>query len=283
MKQIKEYNFSGKRALVRLDFNVPLNDNFEVTDTTRIDAAVPTILKIVNDGGAAILMSHLGRPKGEKNGKYSLKHIVNVLSQKLGKEIKFVSDCIGEEVQQAAATLDAGEILLLENLRFHKAETEGDAGFAKKLADLADIYVNDAFGTAHRAHASTAGIAAYLPAVAGFLIQKELEVMGKALSKPKRPFVAILGGAKVSDKIGVIENLIDKVDTLIIGGGMAYTFLKAKGYGIGDSICEDDKIELAKSLMKKAEKKGVNLMLPVESIVSKEFKNDTEFKCVPSN
>lgn len=276
MKQIKEYNFSGKRVLVRLDLNVPLNDNFEVTDTTRIDAAVPTILKIVNEGGAAILMSHLGRPKGERNGKYSLKHIVNALSQKLGKEVKFVSDCIGEEVQQAAATLDAGEILLLENLRFHKAETEGDAGFAKKLADLADVYVNDAFGTAHRAHASTSIVASFFgeEKMFGFVIEKELAAVEKVTEHNERPFTAIMGGAKISDKILLIEKMLDKVDNLIIGGGMSYTFFKAMGGKVGNSLVEEDKLNLAKTILKLAKEKEVNLFLPTDSKVADNFNNE---------
>lgn len=278
MKQINEYNFSGKRALVRLDLNVPLNKNFEVTDTTRIDAAVPTILKIVNEGGAAILMSHLGRPKGERNGKYSLKHIVNALSQKLGKEVKFVADCIGEDVQQAAAKLDAGEILLLENLRFYKAETDGDAGFAKKLANLADVYVNDAFGTAHRAHASTSIVASFFgeEKMFGYVIEKELAAVEKVVVNNERPFTAIMGGAKISDKILLIEKMLDKVDNLIIGGGMSYTFFKAMGGKVGNSLVEEDKINLAKTILKLAKEKEVNLFLPADSVVANAFNNEAE-------
>jgi phosphoglycerate kinase len=276
MKQINEYNFSGKRALVRLDLNVPLNESFEVTDTTRIDAAIPTILKIVNEGGAAILMSHLGRPKGERNGKYSLKHIVSALSQKLGKEVKFVSDCIGDEVQQAVATLGAGEILLLENLRFHKAETEGDAGFAKKLADIADVYVNDAFGTAHRAHASTAIVASFFgeEKMFGYVIEEEMAAVEKVIENNQRPFTAIMGGAKISDKILLIEKMLDKVDNLIIGGGMSYTFFKAMGGKVGKSLVEEDKINLAKTILRLAKEKEVNLFLPVDSIVADDFNNE---------
>jgi phosphoglycerate kinase len=278
MKKINEYNFNKKRVIVRLDLNVPLNENFEVTDTTRIDAAIPTIQKIVNDGGAAILMSHLGRPKGERNGKFSLKHVVNALSQKLGKEVKFVNDCIGEEVQKAAANLDSGEILLLENLRFHKAETEGDAGFAKKLADLGEVYVNDAFGTAHRAHASTAIIASFFDEdkMFGYVIEKELAAVEKVAEQNERPFTAIMGGAKISDKILLIEKLLDKVDNLIIGGGMSYTFFKAMGGEVGNSLVEADKLNLARTILDLAKKKEVNLSLPVDSKVASEFSNDAE-------
>tara|TARA_B100001109_G_scaffold255892_1_gene262582 strand:- start:19603 stop:20793 length:1191 start_codon:yes stop_codon:yes gene_type:complete len=278
MKKINEYNFSGKRVLVRLDLNVPLNENFEVTDTTRIDAAIPTIQKIINDGGAAILMSHLGRPKGERNGKFSLKHIVNALSQKVGKEVKFVNDCIGEEVQQVSAKLDAGEILLLENLRFYKAETEGDAGFAKKLADLADVYVNDAFGTAHRAHASTAIVASFFDEekMFGYVIEKELAAVEKVVENNERPFTAIMGGAKISDKILLIEKMLDKVDNLIIGGGMSYTFFKAMGGKIGNSLVEEDKLNLARTILELAKEKEVNLSLPVDSKIASAFSNDAE-------
>lgn len=282
-KTVEDIDVRGKRVIVRVDFNVPLDDNGNITNDTRIVAALNTINYLINKGAKTILVSHLGRPKYGFDEKYSMKPVAERLSQLLGKPVILAKDVVGDDAQAKAANLKEGEVLLLENVRFHKEETKNDPEFAKKLANLADIYVNDAFGTAHRAHASTAGIADYLPAVAGFLIQKEIEVMGKALSKPERPFVAILGGAKVSDKIGVIENLLDKVDSLIIGGGMAYTFLKAKGYKIGNSICEDDKLDLARDIMEKAEKKGVNLMLPIGSIVAKEFKNDTEYKYVPSD
>ncbi len=282
-KTVEDIDVRGKRVIVRVDFNVPLDENRNITDDTRIVAALPTIKYLIENKAKTILVSHLGRPKEGFEEKYSMKPVAKRLSELLGQEVIMAADVVGEDARKKAAELKEGQVLLLENVRFHKEETKNDPEFAKKLADLADIYVNDAFGTAHRAHASTAGIADYLPAVCGFLIKKEIEIMGKALSNPERPFVAILGGAKVSDKIGVIENLLDKVDTLIIGGGMAYTFLKAKGYKIGNSICEDDKLDLARSLMEKAEKKGVNMMLPTGSIVAREFKNDTEYKYVPSD
>jgi len=282
-KTIEDIDVKGKRVIARVDFNVPLDENLNITDDKRIVAALPTIKYLVDHGAKTILVSHLGRPKNGFEDKFSMKPTAKRLSELLGKEVIMAKDVIGEDAKAKAAALKEGEVLMLENVRFHKEETKNDPNFAKELASLAEIFVNDAFGTAHRAHASTAGLADYLPAVCGFLIKKEIEIMGKALSNPKRPFVAILGGAKVSDKIGVIENLLDKVDSLIIGGGMAYTFLKAKGYHIGNSICEDDKLDLARSLMDKAEKKGVNLMLPIGSIVAKEFKNDTEYKYVPSD
>lgn len=282
-KSIEDIDVKGKKVIVRVDFNVPLDENLQITDDKRIVGALPTIKYLVGKGARTILVSHLGRPKGGPEAKYSMKPTAARLSELLGKTVIMASDVIGEDAKAKAAALKDGEVLMLENVRFHKEEEKNDPAFAKELSSLAEIYVNDAFGTAHRAHASTAGLADYLPAVCGYLIQKEIEFMGKALSNPARPFVAILGGAKVSDKIQVIENLIDKVDTLIIGGGMAYTFLKAKGYKIGNSICEDDKLDLAKSLLDKAEKKGVNLMLPIGSIVGKEFKNDTDHKYVPSD
>lgn len=278
MKEIKDYNFKHKKALIRLDLNVPLNENFEVMDTTRIDAVIPTILKVINDGGSAILMSHLGRPKGERNDRFSLRHIVKTLSQKLGKQVKFVPDCIGEEVQKAAAELKEGEVLLLENLRFHKAETEGDGAFAKKLADLADVYINDAFGTAHRAHASTAIVAEFFgdEKMFGFLIEKELEAIKKVVDNNERPFTAIMGGAKISDKILLIEKLLDKVDNLIIGGGMSYTFFKAMRGNVGSSLVEEDKINLAKTILDLAKEKNINLCLPVDSKIAKSFNNDAK-------
>ena len=302
---IDQFNFAGKKAFVRVDFNVPLDENFNITDDTRMRAALPTLKKILADGGSVIIGSHLGRPKGPAD-KFSLKHILKHLEELLGVEVQFANDCMGEEAAVKAAALQPGEVLLLENLRFYAEEEgkprglaedatdeekkaakaavkESQKEFTKKLASYADCYVNDAFGTAHRAHASTAGVANYLPAVCGYLIKKEIEIMGKALSNPERPFVAILGGAKVSDKIGVIENLLDKVDYLIIGGGMAYTFLKAKGYEIGTSICEDEKIELATNIMEKAQQKGVELLLPVETVVAKEFSADSEPVVVPSD
>ena len=280
---IEDIDVKGKKVIVRVDFNVPLDSNGNITDDKRIVGALPTIKYLISKNAKTILVSHLGRPKEGFEEKYSMKPVAKKLGELLGKEVIMAKDVIGEDAKAKAAALKEGEVLLLENVRFHKEETKNDPVFAKELASMADIFVNDAFGTAHRAHASTAGLADYLPAVCGYLIQKEISVMGKALANPERPFVAILGGAKVSDKIAVIENLIDKVDTLIIGGGMAYTFLKAKGYNIGNSICEDDKLELAKSLMEKADKKNVDLMLPIESVVAKEFKNDTEYMSVASD
>ncbi|HOQ37031.1 MAG TPA: phosphoglycerate kinase [Acetivibrio sp.] len=282
-KSIEEIDVKGKKVIVRVDFNVPLDENGNITDDKRIVGALPTIKYLVDHGAKTILVSHLGRPKDGFEDKYSMKPTAVRLGQLLGKEVIMAKDVIGPDAKEKAAALKDGEVLMLENVRFHKEETKNDPAFAKALSELAEIYVNDAFGTAHRAHASTAGLADYLPAVCGYLIQKEIDIMGKALSNPERPFVAILGGAKVSDKIGVIENLIGKVDYLIVGGGMAYTFFKAKGYGIGTSICEDDKVELAKSLLEKAESQGVKLMLPVDNLVGKEFKNDTESQVVPSN
>jgi 3-phosphoglycerate kinase len=282
-KSIEEIDVKGKKVIVRVDFNVPLDENGNITDDKRIVGALPTIKYLVDHGAKTILVSHLGRPKDGFEDKYSMKPTAVRLGQLLGKEVIMAKDVIGPDAKEKAAALKDGEVLMLENVRFHKEETKNDPAFAKALSELAEIYVNDAFGTAHRAHASTAGLADYLPAVCGYLIQKEIDIMGKALSNPERPFVAILGGAKVSDKIGVIENLIGKVDYLIVGGGMAYTFFKAKGYGIGTSICEDDKVELAKSLLEKAESQGVKLILPVDNLVGKEFKNDTESQVVPSN
>ncbi|EPR12003.1 triose-phosphate isomerase [Ruminiclostridium papyrosolvens] len=282
-KTIEDIDVAGKKVIVRVDFNVPLDADRKITDDKRIVGALPTIKYLVDKGAKTILVSHLGRPKEGFEDKFSMKPTAVRLGELLGKEVIMAKDVVGEDAKAKAAALKDGEVLMLENVRFHKEETKNDANFAKELASMAEIFVNDAFGTAHRAHASTAGLADYLPAVCGFLIKKEIEFMGKALANPARPFVAILGGAKVSDKIAVIENLIDKVDTLIIGGGMAYTFLKAKGYHIGNSICENDKVELAKTLMEKAEAKGVNLMLPIGSMVAQEFKNDTEIKYVPSD
>ncbi|NLV36112.1 MAG: triose-phosphate isomerase [Clostridiaceae bacterium] len=282
-KTIEDIDVKGKRVIVRVDFNVPLDDDLNITDDKRIVGAVPTIQYLVDKGAKIILVSHLGRPKNGPEAKFSMKPTAIRLSEILGKPVIMAADVIGPDAKAKAAALKDGEILMLENVRFHKEEEKNDPAFAKELSTLAEIFVNDAFGTAHRAHASTAGLADYLPAVCGYLIKKEIGIMGKALLNPARPFVAILGGAKVSDKIGVIENLLDKVDTLIIGGGMAYTFLKAKDYKIGNSICEEDKLDLAKSLLEKADKKGVKLMLPVGSIVGKEFKNDTEHMYVPSD
>ena len=282
-KSIEEIDVKGKKVIVRVDSKVPLSENGNITHDKRLVGALPTIKYLVDHGAKTILVSHLGRPKDGFEDKYSMKPTAVRLGQLLGKEVIMAKDVIGPDAKEKAAALKDGEVLMLENVRFHKEETKNDPAFAKALSELAEIYVNDAFGTAHRAHASTAGLADYLPAVCGYLIQKEIDIMGKALSNPERPFVAILGGAKVSDKIGVIENLIGKVDYLIVGGGMAYTFFKAKGYGIGTSICEDDKVELAKSLLEKAESQGVKLILPVDNLVGKEFKNDTESQVVPSN
>lgn len=281
---IDDIEVKGKRVLVRVDFNVPVDDNGDITDDRRIQAALPTIKSLAERGAKVILVSHFGRPKGTVNEKYRLDTIGRRLSQVLGKDVVKVNDCIGDEPKQAIAALPEGGVVLLENVRFYKEEEANDADFSKKLAELADIYVNDAFGTAHRAHASTAGVTAYLkPAVAGYLMQKEIDIMGKALSNPDRPFVAILGGAKVADKLGVIRNLLDKVDALIIGGGMAYTFLKAQGKEIGRSLLDAEKIDFAKEMMAKAEAKGVKLLLPVDTVVTDDFKNPTMTKTVPAD
>ena len=279
-KTVENIEVQGKRVLVRCDFNVPQNDEGVITDNRRIVSALPTIQYLMENGAKVILCSHLGRPKGEFKEKYSLKPVAEELTKLLGKEVKLAKDVIGEDAKRLANELQAGEAILLENVRFHKEEEANDADFAKQLASMAEIYVNDAFGTAHRAHASTEGVSHYLPAVSGFLIKKELDFMGNALENPARPFVAILGGAKVSDKIGVIENLLEKVDTLIIGGAMAYTFLKAQGKEIGNSLCEDEKIDLAKSLIEKAQEKGVMLMLPVDNVVATSADENAETKTV---
>ncbi len=279
-KTVRDIDLKGKKVLVRCDFNVPMDENKKITDNTRIVAAIPTIKYLLENNCAIILCSHLGRPKGEFKPEYSLAPVAEELSKLLGKEVIMAKDVIGEDAKQKAANLKQGQIMLLENVRFHKEETDNSPEFAKELASMAQIYVNDAFGTAHRAHSSTAGVAAYLPAVSGFLIEKELKFLGNAINNPQRPFVAILGGAKVSDKIGVIDSLLDKVDTLMIGGGMAYTFFKAQGYEVGNSICELDKLDLAKQAMEKAKEKGVKLMLPVDTKIGKEFKPDTESKTV---
>ncbi|BCY27788.1 phosphoglycerate kinase [Flavobacterium okayamense] len=284
MKTLNDFNFSNKRAIIRVDFNVPLDDNFKVTDATRIEAAKPTIDKILNDGGSVILMSHLGRPKGVE-AKYSLSHIVYKIEEVLGKKVKFVNDCIGSEVENAAASLNAGEILLLENLRFHAEEEKGDVAFAEKLAKLGDIYVNDAFGTAHRAHASTAIIAQFYPKdkCFGYLLAKEIESINKVLSDSEKPVTAILGGSKVSSKITIIENILDKVNHMIIGGGMTFTFIKALGGKIGNSICEDDKLDLAIEILKKAKEKGVQIHLPVDVIAADAFTNDANTQVIDVN
>ena len=275
-KTIEDIDVSGKKVLVRCDFNVPLDENKNITDETRINAALPTIKYLLEHKAAVILCSHLGRPKGEFNMKYSLAPVAKRLSEKLGFEVKLAKDVIGPDAKKLAAEVKPGEAVLLENVRFHAEEEKNDPAFAKELASMADIYVSDAFGTVHRAHASTAGVAQYLPAVAGFLIGKELNFLGKAVTNPERPFVAILGGAKVKDKIGVITNLIEKVDTLLIGGGMAYTFMKATGGEIGNSLCDDERLSLALELLDKAKAKGVKLLLPIDNVCGKEFNNDTE-------
>lgn len=317
-KTVEDIDVSGKRVLVRCDFNVPMKDG-EITDTKRIVGALPTVKYLADHGAKVILCSHMGRPhnifndvvkldKKEKKKidampaeeqaaatekaleaakgdvtKFSLAPVAAELSKLLGKEVIMAKDVIGPDAKAKAAALNDGDVMILENIRFHAEETKNDPAFAKELASMADIYVNDAFGTAHRAHASTAGAADYLPAVCGYLIQKEISVMGGALENPKRPFVAILGGAKVSDKIGVINNLIEKVDTLIIGGGMAYTFFKALGHSIGTSLCEDDKVELAKEMMEKAEKKGIKFLIPIDNVVATEYSADAEWKVVDSD
>ena len=279
-KTIRDIDLKNKKVLVRCDFNVPMDENKNITDNARIVAALPTIKYLLENNCAIILCSHLGRPKGEFKPEFSLKPVAKELSKLLNKEVIMANDVIGEDAKEKAKQLKNGEIMLLENVRFHREETDNDPEFSKQLASLAEIYVNDAFGSAHRAHSSTAGVAQYLPAVAGFLIEKELKFLGNALNNPERPFVAILGGAKVSDKIGVIDNLLEKVDTLIIGGGMAYTFFKAQGYEVGKSLCELDKLDLAKELMEKAKNKGVKLMLPIDTKIGKEFDINTESKTV---
>lgn len=284
MKTLNNFNFSNKKAIIRVDFNVPLDENFKVTDATRIEAAKPTIDKILNDGGSVILMSHLGRPKGVE-AKYSLGHIVYKIEEVLGKKVKFVNDCIGLEVENAAASLNTGEILVLENLRFYSEETNGDNAFAEKLSKLGDIYVNDAFGTAHRAHASTAIIADFFPEnkCFGSLLAKEIESINKVLSDSEKPVTAILGGSKVSSKITIIENILDKVNHMIIGGGMTFTFIKALGGKIGNSICEDDKMELALEILKKAKEKGVQIHLPVDVVAADTFANDANTQFIDVN
>ena len=275
MRNISQYNFSGKKALMRVDFNVPLDKNYQITDFTRINAHLPSIRKIIQDGGAVILMSHLGRPKGGYEEKYSLKHLVAPLENLLGQKVHFATDCIGQEAQSLAASLKNGEILLLENIRFYTEEEKGDESFAQKLANLGEVYVNDAFGTAHRRHASTAVIAQFFQdKMAGFVMAAEIYNAQKVLENAAKPFTAIMGGAKISDKILIIEKLLDKVDNLIIGGGMSYTFFKAMGGQIGSSLLEQDKIDLAKELLQKAKDKGVNILLPTDSIIADAFKND---------
>ena len=283
-KTLEDLQVSGKRVLVRVDFNVPLNKEKQITDDNRILGALPTIQYLLKQNAKVILMSHLGRPSGTGfEADFSMAPVAKRLGELLNLEVKLANDVIGDNAKSLVEGIQEGEVVLLENLRFHKAETKNDPEFAKALASFGDVYINDAFGTAHRAHASTEGVANYLPAVAGYLMQKELDFLGGALDNPAHPFVAILGGAKVSDKIGVIRNLIDKVDTLIIGGGMAYTFFKAMGYEIGKSLLEEDKVGLASELMEQAKAKGVNMLLPVDTVVASEFKADAEHKTVHSN
>ena len=283
MKTVDNFNFKGKKALIRVDFNVPLDADLKVTDASRIEAAKPTIIKILEDGGSAILMSHLGRPDGKVNAKMSLKHIADKVSDIIGVSVKFSEDCVGETVEAAAKNLKSGEILLLENLRFHAEEENGDKAFAEKLSKLGDIYVNDAFGTAHRAHASTTIVADFFPEnkCFGYLLAKEIEAIDKVMQTGEKPVTAILGGSKVSSKITIIENILDKVDHLIIGGGMTYTFIKAQGGKVGNSICEDDKQELALEILKQAKAKGVEVHIPVDVLAADAFDNNASTKIVP--
>lgn len=285
MQTIHNYNFKGKRALIRVDFNVPLNENFEITDDTRIIAAVPTIKKIIEDGGSPVIMSHFGRPKDGPNDKYSMRHLVGHLSDLLGVEVKLAPDCIGEEVQSMSKALKPGEVLMLENLRFNKGEEKGDEAFAEQLAANGDCWVNDAFGTAHRAHASTAVIAKFFPndKMFGYLIESEVESLDKVVKNPQRPLTAIMGGAKVSTKITIIENMLNKVDNLILGGGMTFTFVKANGGKIGDSLVEDDFLEMALNIQKIAKEKGVNLVLATDVVAADAFSEEANTQVVPAN
>lgn len=285
MKTIENFNFENKKALIRVDFNVPLDENFKVTDTNRIEAAKPTIIKVLEDGGSAILMSHIGRPKGQVNPDFSLEHISKTVAEVIGVQVKFVADCVGEDAEKAVAELETGEVLLLENLRFHEEEEKGDAIFAEQLSKLGDIYVNDAFGTAHRAHASTTAVAKFFPGnkCFGYLLAKEIESIKKVMQTGEKPILAILGGAKVSSKITIIENILDKVDHLIIGGGMTFTFVKAQGGQTGTSLCEDDKMPLALEILKKAKEKGVQVHIPVDVVAADGFSNDAQTKIVDSD
>lgn len=282
MKTIDDYNFDGKKALIRVDFNVPLDGDFNVTDTSRIEAAKPTILKVLEDGGSAILMSHLGRPKGKVNPDMSLSHICETVSEIIGVQVKFAGNCVGKVADDAVAELKSGEVLLLENLRFHAEEEAGDTSFAEALAKHGDVYINDAFGTAHRAHASTTIVAQFFPGnkCFGYLLAKEIKAIEKVMQTGEKPVTAILGGAKVSSKITIIENILDKVDNLIIGGGMTYTFVKAKGGSVGDSICEDDKMDLALDILKQAEAKGVKVHIPVDVLAADAFDNNANTQFV---
>ncbi len=278
---VDNVELKNKKVLLRVDFNVPLDENQNITDDTRIKASLPTINKIIDVGGKAILMSHLGRPKGEKDLKFSLKPAADRLEVLLGKEVMFVDDCIGDSVNKIVDAMKRGDVLLLENVRFHKGETKNDEEFAKELASLGDVYINDAFGSAHRAHASTEGVTKFIDTcAAGYLMEKELDYLGSALVNPERPYCAILGGAKISGKIDVINNLMDKVDTLIVGGGMAFTFLKAQGKEIGNSLLEEEKLDLAKDILQKVENSNANFLLPVDVIVAEEFKNDSALETV---
>lgn len=285
MITVDDFNFEDKKALIRVDFNVPLNENFEVADSNRIEAAKPSIIKVLEDGGRVVLMSHLGRPKGKKNPDMSLSHIVNAVSEVLGVQVNFVEDCIGPEVAEAVAALQNGEVLLLENLRFHPEEEAGDKAFAEKLSKWGDIYVNDAFGTAHRAHASTTVVASFFPGrkCFGYLLAGEIEAIDKVMRTGEKPVTAILGGAKVSSKITIIENILDKIDHLIIGGGMTYTFTLAQGGSVGDSICEPDKTDLALSILEKARAKGVAVHLPVDVVAADSFSEDAQTRIMPVN
>ncbi len=286
MQTISNYNFKGKKALIRVDFNVPLNENFEITDDTRMRAALPTIKKVIEGGGSPVIMSHLGRPKNGPEEKFSLKPLVNHLSELLGgTTVNIAPDCIGDEVKAMANNIKPGEVLILENLRFYKEETKGDEEFAKKLSEIGDCWINDAFGTAHRAHASTAVIAKFFPndKMFGYLIESEVESLDKVVKNPQRPLTAIMGGAKVSSKITIIENLLDKVDNLILGGGMTFTFVKANGGSVGDSICEDDYIETAKTIQKVAKEKGVNLIFATDVLAADAFSNDANTKILPAD
>lgn len=285
MKSIGEYSFYGRKALVRVDFNVPLNDEFQITDDTRIRAAMPTLRKILNDGGSAIVMSHLGRPDRGPEKRFSMKHLVGRIRELSGSAVSFSSDCVGSEAEAKAAAIGPGQILLLENLRFHPEEKRGDKSFAKELAKLGEVYVNDAFGTAHRAHASTSIIAKSFPEekMFGFLLSEEVDNLEKVMSKPEKPFTAIIGGAKVSSKIQIISNLMDKVDNIIIGGGMAYTFLKAQGGKVGSSLVEDDQLKTAKAALELAKKNGVNILLPEDSVAADKFAEDANTLTCASN